>query len=263
MEDYWLKQTSSKPLFEDLIWSKPENKTHAGKLLIIGGSTNGFAHTVSCFSEAQKAGAGVVKVVIPESIKKIIGYANEDIIYGQATKSGGFSQEALGLFIETSEWSDAVLLSGELANNSETSILFEKFIEKYNDALIIAGDAFDFTNHFWSKLLKNNKVTFVLDFNRLQKLSMISGLTKPITSTTTLVNLVENLHEMTELTHANLIIEYSDFIIVASQGYVSTTKIENKNNLQIKLAANAAIWYMQNINKTFEALSCAAITCQN
>ena len=262
MDDYWFKQTIEKPLFSDLIWSKPENKTHAGKLLIIGGSTNGFAHTVGCFTESIKAGAGIVKVLIPESTKKLIGHASEDIIYGSSTKSGGFSQGALADFIETSEWADSVLLSGELGNNSETTILFEKYLVKYNESLIIAGDAFDFSSSFWPALLKNHSVTFVLDGTRLQKLSMTAGLTKPITSSMSLVNLIEVLHEMTELNMANLVIEYADFIIIASQGYVSTTKIENKNNTQIKLAANSAVWYMQNKNKVFEALSCAAVTCQ-
>ena len=262
MDDYWFKHSINEPLFSDLMWSKPENKTHAGKLLIIGGSTNGFAHTVGCYSKANSAGAGVVKVLIPVSTKKLIGQASEDIVYGAATKSGGFSQAALAEFIDTASWSDAVLLSGELGNNSETTILFEKFLEEYSGSLVIAGDAFDFSNSFWDVLLKSHAVTFVLDIAKLQKLSISAGLTKPITSNISLVNLIEILHEMTELNSANLLIEYAGFIIIASQGYVSTTNLENKNNTQIKLAANAAVWYMQNKNKVFEALSCAAITCQ-
>ena len=262
MDDYWLKQTLNAPLFDDLIWSKPENKSHAGKLLIIGGSTNGFAHTVGCFSEANKAGAGVVRVLIPESTKKLIGHVSEDIIYGSTTKSGGFSQAALAEFIESSEWSDCVLLSGELGNNSDTTILFEKYLEKYNESLIISGDAFDFSSSFWKKLLKSHQTIFILDLTKLQKLAAHAGLTTAVTSKVSLLNLIEILHEMTELNQASLVIEFNDFIIVASQGYVSTTKIENTNNIQIKLASNSAVWYMQNKSKIFEALTCAAITSQ-
>jgi hypothetical protein len=263
MEDYWLKQTLDKPLFPDLMWSKPENKTHAGKLLIVGGSTNGFAHTVGCYTQASKAGAGVIRVLIPESTKKLIGQSSEDIIYGPATKSGGFGQATLGELLETSIWSDLVLLSGELGNNSETTILFEKFLEEYSESMVIAGDAFDFLSSFFNKLLKNQSVTFVLDFNKLQKLSITAGLTKPITSNISLVNLVELLHEMTELNQASLVVEFGDFIVVASQGYVSTTNITNKNFSQISLAASSAVWVMQNKYKIFEALSCAAVAAQN
>ena len=263
MDDYWLKQTIEKPLFPDLLWSKPENKKHSGKLLIVGGSTNGFAHTVGCFSESLKAGSGVVKVLIPDSTKKLIGSWSEDIIYGPSTKSGGFAQKALSELEDSSNWSDAVLLSGELGNNSETSILFEKYLEDYNESLIISGDAFDFCQSFIIKLLNDNRATFILDLNRLQKLSISAKITKPITSNISLLNLIEGLHEITEKNKANLVIEFSDFIIVASQGYVSTTKFSKEKYNQIKLAAHAAVWYMQNKNKAFEALSSAAVTCQD
>jgi hypothetical protein len=262
MDDYWFKQKLDKPLYSDLIWSKPENRAHAGKLLIIGGSTNGFAHTVGCFLAAQAAGAGSVKVLIPNSTEKLIGHISEDIIFGASTKSGGFSQAALGELIDASDWADTVLLAGELGNNSDTTILFEKYLDKYSDSLIIAGDAFEFCHSFFDKLLRNHGVTFILDLTKLQKLSIAAGTTKPITSKISLVNLVEALHEMTEKNNANIVIEFNEFLIVASQGYVSSTNIVSKDKLQIKMTANASVWFMQNRTKVFEALTCSAITSQ-
>lgn len=263
MEDYWLKQTVNEPLFPDLIWSKPENKAHAGKLLIIGGSSNGFAHTVNCFVEANKAGAGVVKVLIPDAVKKLVGSSSEDIIYGPSTKSGGFAQGSLAEFLESSEWSDTILFSGELGNNSDTTILFEKFLDKYSGPLIVSADAFEFFHTYLNKLLRNKDVVFILDQSKLQKLSMSAGLSKAITSKTTLVNLVELLHELTENNQASLVIQYEEFIVVASQGYVSTTKLAVKENILIKLASGSSVWFMQNRNKLFEALSCAAALSQS
>lgn len=262
MDDYWFKQKLDQPLYSDLIWSKPENKIHAGKLLIIGGSSSGFAHTVGCFLAAQAAGAGSVKVLIPDSTKKLIGNISEDIIYGLSNKSGGFAQGALAEFIESSDWADTVLLAGELGNNSDTTILFEKYLDKYSDSLIIAGDAFDFCHSFFKKLLRNSGVTFILDTARLQKLSIAAGMTKPVTSSISLVNLVELLHELTEKNHANIVMEFGDFIVVASQGFVSSTELKEKDKLQIKLSANASVWFMQNRTKVFEALTCSAITAQ-
>jgi NAD(P)H-hydrate repair Nnr-like enzyme with NAD(P)H-hydrate dehydratase domain len=52
----WLKQTSDKPVFPDLLWSRPENRKYAGKLLIIGGNKHGVAAPGIAFSAAQKAG---------------------------------------------------------------------------------------------------------------------------------------------------------------------------------------------------------------
>lgn len=262
MDDYWFKQTLNQPLYSDLIWSKPENKLHAGKLLIIGGSLSSFAHTVGCFLAAQKAGAGIVKVLIPDSTKKFIGSNSENIIFGLSNKSGGFSQGALAEFIESSDWADTVLLAGELGNNSDTTILFEKYLDKYSNSLIIAGDAYDFCQSFISKLLRNSGVTFILDLAKLQKLISAIGMTRPVTSKISLVNLVEMLHDLTEKYNANIVMEFGDFIVVASQGFISTTELKVKDKLQINLSANASVWFMQNRTKVFEALTCCAITTQ-
>jgi hypothetical protein len=212
--------------------------------------------------EANKAGAGIVKVLIPESTKKIIGNSSEDIIFGAATKSGGFSQAALAEFQESSNWSDAIMLSGELGNNSDTTILFEKFLEKLDSALIISGDAFDFSKIYFDKLLKSHNVIFILDLPKLQKLAVQAGLTKPVISSISLINLIEVLHELTDKNKASIVMEYNEFLVVASQGYVSTTPITNRDKLQIKMVAHASVWFMQNQNKIFEALSCSTITCQ-
>ena len=39
---YWQKQTPEKPLFPDIEWAKPEQKSQAGRLGIIGGNKLGF-----------------------------------------------------------------------------------------------------------------------------------------------------------------------------------------------------------------------------
>jgi len=36
----WSRQTPEQPFFKDLLWSKPENRRHAGKLLIVGGNVH-------------------------------------------------------------------------------------------------------------------------------------------------------------------------------------------------------------------------------
>ena len=43
MFDFWQVQ-SSKLLFPEIAWNKPEQKIHAGKLLIIGGGAGAFRH---------------------------------------------------------------------------------------------------------------------------------------------------------------------------------------------------------------------------
>jgi len=62
---YWHKQTAEKPLFPDMLWSKPENKSHAGKLLIIGGNLHGFAAAAEAYNQATKAGIAMYQNAKP------------------------------------------------------------------------------------------------------------------------------------------------------------------------------------------------------
>jgi hypothetical protein len=43
--------------------------------------------------------------------------------------------------------------------------------------------------------------------------------------------------------------------MVASDGKVSTTPVNKEQNWHIELAAYAAVWWLQNPNKSFEALT--------
>ena len=55
-----------------MLWSRPENKKHAGKLLVVGGNAQGFAAAAEGYSYADKAGAGTVRVLLPDSLQKTV-----------------------------------------------------------------------------------------------------------------------------------------------------------------------------------------------
>ena len=97
---YWHRQTTEKPLFPDLLWSRPENKRHAGKLLIIGGNEHEFAAPAEAYAEAAKAGIGTAKVLLPNKLQKTIGKILENGEYAPSNNSGSFAKSALA------EWHD-------------------------------------------------------------------------------------------------------------------------------------------------------------
>ncbi|MDO8591435.1 MAG: hypothetical protein Q7R60_00720, partial [bacterium] len=70
---YWLKQTKDKPLFPDLLWSRPENKRLAGKLLVVGGNLYGFSAPGTAYGAALKAGVGTARVLLPDKLQKTVG----------------------------------------------------------------------------------------------------------------------------------------------------------------------------------------------
>ncbi len=84
----WLKQDHNHPLFPELLWSRPENRLHAGKLLIIGGNLHGFAAPATAFSAASKAGIGSQRVLLPDAIRKVVGNFMPEADFGTSTPSG-------------------------------------------------------------------------------------------------------------------------------------------------------------------------------
>lgn len=263
MNDYWFKQTVDQPLFSDLLWSKPENKRLAGKLLIIGGNAHGFSVPVSAYSEALKAGAGVVRVLLPDSTKKMIGHVFEDVNFSPSTNSGGFSKQSLAELMDLATWSDGVFLAGEIGNNSESYILFESFIDKYAGPILISNDTVNLVTSFSTKLLNRPTTVVITDITKLQKLTAKLQLPTTIKHDMALMNLVSSLHELTQQKKIILVIEHDKHIFVADNGLVSTTECKPlAADWQTKLGAHSSVWAIQNKNKLFEALSCAVLAYQ-
>lgn len=257
MTDYWLKQEEDKPLFPELIWSKPENKNQAGKLLIIGGNQYGFVNPAEAFKAAEDAGIGQVKMLLPDSLKKYIGEHFEGGELAPSTPSGSFSQRALDQAIDMSEWADGVLLAGDFGHNSETAMLLEKFTQKYEGLLTLVGDSLDYFYNSPSTLTGRDKTTLVVNLAQLQKLS--SGLKSgiPLLSTMGTVQIVEWLHDFSSNQASATLLINANTVFIAYKGKVSTTKIQTDTDLVI--AAQAAVWHLQNPGKTFEALTSSVL----
>src|SRR5665213_2726910 len=142
--NYWHKQAADKPLFPDLLWSRPEHTAQAGKLGIVGGNAHGFSAAAEAYMQADKAGIGTARVLLPDSLQKTVGRIFEAGEYAPSTPSGSFSQSALAEFLDLSGWAEAVLMAGDFGHNSETAIVLEQFISKYSGQLTLVGDAVDY-----------------------------------------------------------------------------------------------------------------------
>ena len=78
---YWQRQTTDQPLFPDIEWSKPEQRSRAGKLGIIGGNKLGFAGIAEAYSTALDSGVGEVRVVLPDALRNTLPAAMTDVVY--------------------------------------------------------------------------------------------------------------------------------------------------------------------------------------
>lgn len=256
---FWQKQTVDKPLFPDLLWSRPENKLHAGKLLIIGGNQYSFSAPAEAYQVSLKAGVGAAKVLLPDALQKTVGKVFEAGEFAPSTPSGSFSQKALNEFLLASNWADGVLLAGDLGHNSETAILLEKFIQKYTSQLVITKDALDYFTELPTVLERPN-TTLVASFAQLQKLAKNAQFAQAFTFSMDLVRLVETLHNFTEKYPINIVIKHLETMFVATAGEISTTKLsEDVETWRVSTAATASVWQLQNPTKPFEALTTAII----
>lgn len=261
MNSYWQKQTLESPLFENMLWSRPENKLHAGKVLVIGGNMNGFSKTVNSYQGLIDAGVGMVTVLLPKTVKKVLGNISPNVIYCPDTDSGSFGPESYSDMVEYSNGVDGILMPGELSNNSQTLVAIEKFINGVNRPLIAAEETIDLMLQLHMEILDRSNMIFIGTIDKLQKLLTKLRSTQAITSSIALVNLVELLHNFTTGKRLSIITIHDGYVVVAREGVVSTTKVEDSRYLSLpKLADAATTWIIQNPDSVFEAINCAVIS---
>ncbi len=255
---YWHQQLSGEALFPEALWSRPERRNTAGKLLIIGGNGYGFAVPAEAYSHSLKAGIGESRVVLPDALKTTIGKTFTAGQFVASTPSGSFSYKALGDIEDISRWADGVLIAGDVGRNSETTMLLEKFIDNYNGQLTLTNDAADNVIFLPDSSAVRAETTLVLNMGQLQKLALSLKFTKPFTFSMDLLRLIEVLHEFTSIYPINIVVSHVSQIFVSIKGQISSTKLDLvDDNWQTKTASFVAVWWLQNPQSTFKAITSA------
>lgn len=255
---YWRKQTTIKPLFPDLLWSRPENKQSAGKLLIIGGNSQALRAPAQAYRSAEAARIGSLRVLLPSAVKTSVKGLLEYVEFGTSTPSGSFAQASLSEWLEQAAWANGVLLAGDLGHNSETTIVLEKFLTKYPGQVTLVGDTLDLALSTPDLVWHRRDTLLVPTFSQLQKLLTAGGSEHAVTSTMDFLQLVDVLHQITKERSASILLHHGKQVLVAVNGHVSSTHIETNNNLET-VAAQSCVWWLQNPRNTFEALSACVI----
>ncbi len=256
---YWHKQPQGKPIYPDLIWDRPENKNQAGKMLIIGGNAHSFSAPGGAYQHSAESGIGIAKVLLPDELKKTVGQILENGEFAPSNKSGSFSKKSLSTWLDLSTWSDGVYIPGDLGRNSETMIVLESFVQKYDGIITVTNDALDhliLNTDIW---LNRDSTIAVTSFGQLQKLAIKSKFTSAFTYDMPINNLVECLHLFTTLHPTMIVLRHSQKIYVAKDGEVSTTDDDRESPIwRVETAAKVSVWVIQNPSKLFAAATTAA-----
>ncbi|MEK7603442.1 MAG: hypothetical protein AAB459_04355, partial [Patescibacteria group bacterium] len=181
--------------------------------------------------------------------------------FAPSTPSGSFSQKALDTWMELAAWSDGVLLAGDIGRNSETAILIEKFLQKFDCQVTITKDAVDYVSSEPRLAQSRPNTTLVLSFSQLQRLFVAYKSPRHIAFTMGLPQLVDALHDFTQINPINIIVFHQNNFAVAADGKVSTTISEKRNETwRVATAARSAVWWLQNNTKPFESLTVSLIS---
>jgi NAD(P)H-hydrate repair Nnr-like enzyme with NAD(P)H-hydrate dehydratase domain len=257
---YWHKQTTDKPLYPDIEWSKPQQRSQSGKLGIIGGNSLGFAGVAEAYQTALRTGVGEVRVLLPDTLRKNIPSSMTDVVFGKTNPSGSLAGDAMAEMKAMADWSTGILLIGDAGRNSETAILYENFVREYKGLLVITRDAIDIMKNASSMVVERPNTLLVASLAQLQKLFQSVYYPKVITFSMQLTNLVEALHKFTTTYPLTIAVLHQNYLLIASGGQVTSTPWDNPINIwQGKTPAIMTSYWLWNPSKPLESVTASLI----
>jgi NAD(P)H-hydrate repair Nnr-like enzyme with NAD(P)H-hydrate dehydratase domain len=247
LHTYWHKQTAADPLYPDVEWSKPEQRSLAGRLGIVGGNKLGFAGVAEGYQTALQTGAGEVRVLLPDVLRKTIPASITDAQFGATNPSGSLAKDAKTQLDAMGDWSTGMLMIGDAGRNSETAILYEHFLLDYKGPLTITRDAVDLIKNSSQAMVERPDTLLVVSFAQLQKIFQAVYYPKILTFSMQLASLVEALHKFTITYPCTIMVLHKDYIVIASGGEVTTTPCENPMAIwRGSVATQAACYWLWN-----------------
>lgn len=225
--NYWRKQQPRKPLFDDVVWSKPERRDQAGRLDIVGGNTRGFWAVASSYQTARKVGVGEVRVIMPDALKSKIPTSvraqMENLVLEPSNPSGGLALGAMKGLQAAARWSGNLLFIGDNGANSETAQLLEQFLADETNCdyqVTLARDSVDLLVYGAEAVLGRPKTNLVVSLAQLQKLARAVYYPRMISFSQGVKQLAETLHKFTITYPATITLFHDGNLLVAHDGQV-------------------------------------------
>lgn len=258
--DYWLKQTKDNPLYPDLEWEKPVQKSMMGQLLIIGGNLHGFAAPAQAFQLASEYEIGQARVIMPDALKKTVKQLMPEVEYAPSTLSGSFSVKAYDPMVWHAHWAEALFFVGDNGRNSETVITIDKLVQSLRVPCIITRDAADSFTKNPGVVMGREQTYLVVSFSQLQKLGTSLKIVKPFTLDMPLRVCVDLLHEITETTEWHMVTKLHDMYIYAHKGTVLTSPADPEVDIwRLQIATKISVNLLHYPNKSIEAIATSFI----
>lgn len=258
--NYWRKQ-STKPLFADLFWNIPEQKT--GIITVVGGNSQNFSTTIRTAEYLNRTfPLKQVITVLPDSLKSKLP-SIEHVEFTSSTSSGSFAKSAdLEKYFDNGNFT---LVAGDLSHNAETTIALTDAVKSSVAPILLTRDSIDLIAPTAGQIIEHPDLFLVASMAQLQKIFRALYYPRMVLLSQPLVPTIETLHKFT-LTYTNvtLLTFHQEHLIVASHGDVSTTRLSDTDFTPLslwsgQLAARLAALSLYNPHQPFEAATSAIL----
>jgi len=213
------------------------------------------------YATALGTGVGEARVLLPDVLRKTIPTSITDAIFGATNPSGSLALDAQDEMRALSEWATGILMIGDAGRNSETAILYERFLQTYGGPLTLTRDAVDLIKNGPQELVERPQTLLVVSFAQLQKLFQSVYYPKILTFSMQLTTLVEAVHKFTVTYPVSIAVLHKDYFIVASGGEVTTTEWQNPMAIwRGTVAAKAASYWLWHPSEPLKATTASVAT---
>lgn len=248
---------TEKPLFPDLLWSRPTLRSRGRRLLIVGGHKHEFSLVQDIYQVAEAAGIGEAQAALPDTLQRLVG-GGEFGHFLPATIAGSLGKAALGELLHTAKDYDGVIIGANLTNNSETGIMIESLISQSEQPVVITEETIN-TLKFQPELITGNpKALVITTMNGLFALANHHHMPLAIRSNSGLMGKLEIIHQLVSISECSYLV-FDNEVIVAAEGEMSVTQLPigltDQPGVMIGLAST---FWLQQRSRPFEALTIAA-----
>jgi hypothetical protein len=252
-----IEYQDDRPLFPKILWNRPINRAAAGRLLVAGGQKNSFSDLQAVYAAAAASGIGSLTLLAPDRLRPMLGTIPE-IDFAPSTNSGSLAKASLAQLMELSAFADTTLIGPDLSNNSETAILMESFIDKYQRSLVITQDMLEVVGLSPDKIRSRPNTLLILTMQQLFKLANSLRLPIQISPEAGIIAKIEILKDFWEILRIDLALVGPELIIKTDQ-QASVTKLPSHPGQLLPISSGVlSVSYAQNPHNHYEGLTTSA-----
>lgn len=220
----------SKNLYDDILWSIPEQKT--GVVQLIGGNSSNFSSVVRIAEDLNRFPLKSVRILLPDALRGKLPPL-PDINFAPSTTSGSFAKsEELSA---AAAGADLTFFLGDLSKNSATAIAITEALKNSTKPAVITRDTVDLIAPEMPALIEKPGLIFIASMAQLQKLLRAVYYPKMLLLSMPLLPALEILHKFTLSYPCTILTFHGGNIIVAHNGKTETLPISKTNYTPLSL----------------------------